>query len=302
MEQTLFFLGEFVPARTHFERASLLYDPTRNRLLAALYTGVDMGVISLGYAALTQWLLGYPDQAVDRDEQARARAEELSHPYSLGIALYFSSILHMFRREGEGALKFADENVRLATDHGFQQLLPSAICFRGGGLVECGQAEEGIAQLREGREGLAALGAGAWQTMRLGWQAAGYGTLGRVEEGLGAVAEASAALERTGECFFEAELYRLRGDLLLKRDAQAVESKVEGEAEACFRQALEIARRQQAKSWELRAMISLARLLAKESRRDEARTLLAEIYNWFTEGFETADLKEAKALLDELTA
>ena len=178
-----------------------------------------MGVISLGYAALTQWLLGYPDQAVDRDEKSRARAEELSHPYSLGIALYFSSILHMFRREGEGALKFADENVRLATDHGFQQLLPSAICFRGGGLVERGQAEEGITQLREGRAALDALGAGLGQTMRLGWQAAGYGRLGRVEEGLAAVAEALAASERTGERFFEAELHRLKGELLLLQNA-----------------------------------------------------------------------------------
>jgi class 3 adenylate cyclase/predicted ATPase len=302
MEQTLFFLGEFVPAQTHFERASLLYDPTRNRLLAALYTGVDMGVISLGYAAGTQWLLGYPDQAVDRDEQARARAEELSHPYSLGIALYFSSILHMFRREGEAALKFADENVRLTTDHGFQQLLASAICSRGGALVERGQAEEGITQLREGHAALDALGAGAGQTMRLGWQAAGYGGLGRVEEGLAAVAEALATSERTGECFFEAELFRLRGDLLLERDAQAAQSKVESEAELCFRQALEIARRQQAKSWELRAATSLSRLLARQHRHDEARALLLEIYNWFTEGFDTADLKDAKALIDELSA
>ena len=158
MEQTLFFLGELVLARTHFERASSLYDPTRHRLLAAVYTGVDMGVISLGYAGGTQWLLGYPDQAVDRDEQARDRAEELSHPYSLGIALYFSSILHMFCGDGEGALKFADENVRLATDHGFQLLLPTAICFRGGALVELGQVEAGMAQLREGHRRLGRLG------------------------------------------------------------------------------------------------------------------------------------------------
>ena len=296
----LLFDGELVLARTHFERASALYDPTRHRLLAAVYTGVDMGVISLGYAGGTQWLLGYPDQAVDRDEQARDRAEKLSHPYSLGIALHFSSILHMFCGDGEGALKFADENVRLATDHGFQLLLPSAICFRGGALVELGQVEAGIAQLGEGLAALDALGAGACQTMRLGWQAAGYGRLGRVEEGLEVVAEALAASARTGECFFEAELYRLRGDLLLKRDAQAAESKVEGEAEVSFRQALEIARRQQAKSWELRAATSLSRLLASQHRRDESHALLAEIYNWFTEGFDTADLKEAKALLDEL--
>jgi hypothetical protein len=116
-----------------------------------------------------------------------------------------------------------------------------------------------------------------------------------------AVAEALGASESTGECFFEAELYRLRGDLLLKREAQTAGSKVEGEAEVCFRQALEIARRQRAKAWELRAATSLSRLLASQHQRDEACTMLAEIYNWFTEGFDTADLKDAKALLDELT-
>jgi len=298
--QVLFFLGEFVPARAHLQYASSLYDPARHRSLVALYSGLDQVEVSLVYAAWTQWSLGYPDQAVDRVEQARALAEELSHPFSLCHALYFLSALHSFRREGAAALKFADESVRLATDHGFQQLLASAICARGGAKVERGEAEEGIAQLREGLASLYASGSGLAQTLVLGWQAAAYGRLGRLEEGFAAVAEALAASQRTGECFFQAELHRLRGDLLLKRDAQESESKVEGEAEVCFRQAIEIARRQQAKSLELRATTSLARLLAKRNHC-EAHAMLAEIYNWFTEGFDTADLKEAKALLDELS-
>jgi tetratricopeptide (TPR) repeat protein len=146
---TLFFLGEFVLARTNFERASSLYEPARHRSLAPLSPGVDMRVTALIYAVWNEWLLGYSDQAVARVEQALALAEELSHPYSLCLALYFSSALRTLRREGEAALKFADESVRLAVDHGFQQLLAYAICFRGGALVERGQAEEGIAQMRE---------------------------------------------------------------------------------------------------------------------------------------------------------
>jgi predicted ATPase len=296
----LLFHGELVPARTHFEQASSLYDPNRHRSLAALYP-VDLGVASLLYAAWTQWLLGYTDQAVARAEQARALAEELSHSYSLCFALNFSALFHAALGEKEAALKFADENIRLSTDYGLQQVLAYATCLRGLALVERGQAEEGVAQLLEGFASLSAISAGLGQTMMLGWQAACYSKLGRVQEGLAAVADALAASERTGECFFEAELYRLRGDLLLKRDTQAAESTIEGEAEACFRQALEIARRQQAKSWELRATIGLSRLLASQHRRDEALTLLAEIYKWFTEGFDTADLKGAKALLEELS-
>jgi predicted ATPase len=301
MGQTLFFLGELMPARTHLERASSIYDAARHRSLAALHSGLDRGDVTLVYAAWTQWVLGFPDQAVDRIKQARALGEELSHPFSLCSALFFSAALHAFRGEGEAALKFADESVRLATEHGFPQLLAYAICFRGGALVARGQAKEGIAQAREGLAALYALGSALGQTPVLGWQAAAYWKLGRVEEGLAAVAEGLAASEKTCECFFEAELHRLKGELLLKRDADESESKVEGEAYLCFRHSIEVARRQQAKSLELRGTTSLARLLAKRNRRAEARTMLAEIYNWFTEGFDTADLKDAKALIDELS-
>ena len=267
---------------------------------AALYSGLDRGDVTFVFAAWTQWFLGSPDQAVDRIEQARALAEELSHPFSLSSTLFFSAALHAFRGEGEAALKFADESVRLATEHGFPQLLAYAICFRGGALVERGQAEEGIAQARQGLVALHALGSALGQTPVLGWQAAAYCRLGRVEEGLATVAEGLAASEKTGECFFEAELHRLRGELLLKRDAHESESKVEGEAQVCFRHSIEVARHQQAKSLELRATTSIARLLAKQNRRAEAHTMLAGIYNWFTEGLDTADLKQARALLEEL--
>ena len=222
MGQTLFFIGEFVPARTHFEQASLLFESARNRSLTAIHAGVHMGVISLNYSAWIQWLLGCSDQAVDRVARAVALAEELSHPYSLCIALYYSSVLRTLRREGEAALKFADENVRLASENGFQLLLAYAICSRGGALVERGQAEESNAHLREGLASTRASGSGLGQTWVLALLAAACGRFGRLEEGLAAVAEAFAASEMTGECFFEAELYRLKGDLLLKSDAQGL--------------------------------------------------------------------------------
>src|SRR5262249_6027457 len=148
------------------------------------------GAISLSYSAWIQWLLGCSDQAVDRVKRAMAVAEELSHPYSLCIALYYSSVIRTLRRERAAALKFADESVRLASDNGFRLLLAYAICSRGGALVERGQAEEGIAQLREGLASAHASGSGLGQTWVLALLAAAYGRLGRPEEGLAVVAEA----------------------------------------------------------------------------------------------------------------
>ncbi len=176
-----------------------------------------------------------------------------------------------------------------------------AICCRGLALVVTGLAEEGIAQLREGLASMRAAGAQLVQTLWLTAIAEGCVRAGRTEDGLAAVAEALGAVEKTGERRSEAELYRLKGVLTLGHVGTGPSAKVEEEAEKCFPQAIEIARRQEAKSWELRAAMSLARLLAKKGRRDEARTMLAEIYGWFTEGFDTADLKDAKALLEALS-
>jgi predicted ATPase len=174
-----------------------------------------------------------------------------------------------------------------------------AIAQRGAVLIASGHAEEGIGQLREGLDH----SAGAFEVMRtlfLAYLAEGYGLVGRVDEGFAALAEAMALVQSTGVSVDEAELYRLKGELTLKRPEAGSNSKLQEEAETYFRQALKVARLQSAKSWELRATMSLARLLDKRGRRDEARTMLAAIYGWFTEGFDTADLKDAKALLDEL--
>ena len=186
----------------------------------------------------------------------------------------------------------------LAHEQGFRGLLTIATAQRGVVLIGGGHAEEGISQLREGLDH----SAGAVDHLRpmyLASLAEGYGMIGRVEEGFAAIAEAMALVESTRVCVYESELNRLKGELTLKRP-EASNSELQEEAETCFRQALKVARLQSAKSWELRATMSLARLLAKQGRLDEARMMPADIYGWFTEGFDTADLKDAKALLDEL--
>jgi predicted ATPase len=157
-----------------------------------------------------------------------------------------------------------------------------------------------VGEISEGLVSMRATGMELSRTAFLSLLADAYGEAGQPEAGLAVIAEALDAADKTGERFYEAELYRVRGDELLKLGVQKPESKVEEQAEACFRKAIEVARHQSAKSFELRATTSHARLLAKQDRRDEARTMLAEIYGWFTEGFDTADLKDAKALLDEL--
>src|SRR5216684_2426304 len=182
---------------------------------------------------------------------------------------------------------------------GFRGCLAMATAQRGAALVAGGHAEEGITQLREGLDG----SGGAFEVMRtlyLAYLAEGYALAGRVDEGLAVLAEAMALVESTGVRSREAEIYRLKGELTLKRSEANSNSEIKEEAESFFRRAIEVARRQSAKSWELRATMSLARLLDKQGRRDEVRAMLADIYGWFTEGFDTADLKEAKALLDEL--
>jgi len=192
----------------------------------------------------------------------------------------------------------------LATEQGFAVLLAQGTTSQGWALVEQGQGEEGIARIGQGLTAHQATGSEIARPTYLALLAEAYGKVGRVEEGLNALAEALAVVDKTGERYHEAELYRLKGQLTLQK-FQVSGSKFQvtnpqKEAEECFLKAIEIARKQQAKSLELRAVMSLSRLWQQQGKRDEARPMLAEIYNWFTEGFDTADLKEAKALLKEL--
>jgi predicted ATPase len=301
---TLFALGELVAAREHLEQGMALYDPQRHRSHVLFY-GEDPGVLGLSFVSLVLMLLGYPEQAVRKSHEALTLARELSYPYSLAVALSYACCLHQERREGHVTQERAEAAITLSTEQGLaQSWLARQTILRGWALAAQGQAEEGIAQMRQGLAGRLATGAELWQPYYLALLAETYGKGGRVEEGLTVLTEALTVVDRTGERFYEAELYRLKGELLLAQEgsrlqAEGFREKTE-EAEACFLKAIEVARKQQAKSLELRAATSLARLWQQQGKKAEARQMLAEIYHWFTEGFDTKDLQEARALLDEL--
>lgn len=292
---TLYYLGEFVSAREHLEAAMALYDPEQRRAHVALYRQ-DPGVACLSYSAWNLWCLGYPDQALERMHQTITLARESLHPFSLAWALNFTCRIHEFRRDGEAAQQHAEAVIALATQQGFTYWLAWGTVMRGWALSVQGRAGEGVAQIREGIDAIRSTGTEIARSQDLGLLAGAQCMAGQVEEGLATVAEALAFVAQTEERHFEAELHRLQGELTLQANEQSQRS----QAEACFQQAIEIAQHQQAKSWELRASTSLARLWHEQNKQAEAHHLLSEIYNWFTEGFDTVDLQDAKALLQEL--
>jgi predicted ATPase len=304
-----FWLGEVASARAHSEQSIALYDPQQHRSLAFLY-GDDPGVLCLSYAAGALWSLGYPEQALKRSHEALTLAQELSHPSSLAFALSWAAMLHQYRWEGQAAQERVEATIALSTEQGFPYWLTFGTILRGWVLAEQGQGEEGIGQIRQGMEAWRATGAELRRPYYLALLAEAYGKVGQAEKGLTALAEALTVADKTGERFYEAELYRLKGQLTLQKFQvsgskfqESPKSEVRGpesEAEECFLKAIEIAGKQEAKSLELRAVMSLSRLWQQQGKKAEARQMLAEIYGWFTEGFDTADLKEAKALLEEL--
>jgi class 3 adenylate cyclase/predicted ATPase len=291
---TLFFLGEYAAAWTHLEQGVALTDPATQRA-EVLRHDVVPGVTCLAFAAWALWCLGYPTQAVQRSHEALALAQELAHPQSLAQARHWAAFLHHRRREVPAVQVQADALLTLATAQGFPLFVGYGRCWRGWALAMQGHGAAGLAQLRQGLAALLAMGLTLSQPFCLVLLAEAAGHAGQVEEGLRLLAETLMALEASGRGDLLAEVYRLQGALLLQQTAQDTT-----QAEASFQQALAIARRQQAKSWELRAAISLSRLWQQQGKREEARELLAPIYGWFTEGFDTADLQEAKTLLNEL--
>ena len=259
------------------------------------FIGFDIGVGCLSVAAWALWMLGYPQRALQSAHEALTLAQKLSHPYSLGLALGWAILLHLCRRENRALQERVEEMSMLSTEQGFTQWLAGSTVHRGWALLEHGQGEEGVAQIHQGVAAWQATGAELLQPYHLALLAEGYRRRGQTAEGLTLLSEGLAAVEKTGERFYEAELHRLQGELLLQQVIADVD-----QAETCFQKALDIARRQHAKSWELRAAMSLSRLWQQQGKQDEARALLAPIYGWFTEGFDTKDLQEARALLDEL--
>jgi class 3 adenylate cyclase/predicted ATPase len=292
---TLLSLGAVASAQTHFAQGIALYDPQQHRAAAFLY-GADAGVVCHSYAAWTLWSLGYAEQGRTQMDEAVTWAQQVAHPFSLSFALVSAAMLHQYRREECGTQDRAEAAISLATVQGFPPWMAHGFILRGWALAHQGQAKEGIEQLQQGVIAYSATGAELFRPYWLALLAEAQGAIGEPETGLTVLTEALTVVDKTGARWYEAELHRLKGALLLQQSSDN-----HPEAERCFHHALDLARSQQAKSLELRAATSLARLWQQQGQQVEARTLLAPIYDWFTEGFDTADLQEAKALLEALT-
>jgi predicted ATPase/class 3 adenylate cyclase len=305
---TCFWMGKFSHARENLERAISVYDPDHHRSLAFRYFGVDAKASCLSYGTWTLWLQGYPDQALAKGNEALALAQALSHPFSVAWVEYYLGGLRQLRREVHAAQEHAEIGITLGAEYGFGQFLASATILRGWALAAQGRRDEGIVQIREGLAASSAIRLEPYRPYSLCSLAEACTDAGRFDEGLAALNEALQATDKNEIRFYEAETNRLKGELLLRQAERSGAEQTSplgtsetAEAQSCFERATEIARQQNAKSWELRATISLARLLKRRGDAARAREILTDIYNWFTEGFDTADLKDAKALLEELS-
>ncbi len=293
---SLLFLGELQTSREHLEAGARLYDSEQHAALAFSYGGFDPGVICLAYLAWTLWLLGDVEQAVARADQAQALIRRLDNVYTRARSLYWDAILRQFVGDWEAVRAQADKAIEMAAEQGFALVQAVGAILLGWTQVHEGHGADGARQIRQGVDACRAMGAILQLPHYLAALAEAARANGRPEEGLDVLVDAKAIVESTGERYFEAELHRLQGELLLDRSPGN-----HGPAEGAFQKALTIARAQQAKSLELRAATSLARLWQVEGKTTEARDLLAPVYNWFTEGFDTPDLQDAKMLLEELT-
>jgi len=302
-----FFQGDFAASREHLERCISRYDLEKHRSLAFSYAGQDPGVTSFVFSAWALQSTGYSDQALKSSIDALSLARLLSHPYSLAYAQGIAAAFHQFRKDLEVTQGLADASLGVATEHGFPFWSAFQSVLIGWVLVKQGKADEGIAQMSRGMEAYRATGAELLRPYLIGLFAEALAEGGSTERGLVLLAEALETVEETGERFYEAELYRQRGELLFRSfsedsrlpDITAPLSR-SSEIERCFLKAMTVAGRQQAKWFELRAATSLARLWRHQGRKNDAHTMLAKSYNWFTEGFDTIDLNDAKALLKEL--
>ncbi|HLA09106.1 MAG TPA: AAA family ATPase [Pyrinomonadaceae bacterium] len=310
LESTFTHLGDFALAIEHFEKALSLYDPERHRDDAFLYA-LNPGIAMPCFAAWALWFIGQPDRSLELIQEALALARESSEPLGLAHALIFAAILHQFRREEVMAQEQAEAAIAVSSEHGLVMYQAIATMMRAWALIKKGRAEA-IEQMREALAALRATGTELFRPHFLALLAEALGKVGQSEEGLRVLEEAVEVAHPIGEGCYLAELYRIKGELLLmqavdpgaSRAATGGKAVIEPEppaiaqAEDCFHQSIKIAQRQQAKSLELRTVMSLARLFQKQGRKEEARRMLEEIYGWFTEGFDTADLIEARGMLD----
>jgi class 3 adenylate cyclase/predicted ATPase len=287
-------LGRLAESRAHSERALALYDPVRDRSSAFVYA-IDSRVICLTWLSHVLVILGHPEQALARDGEVPGYARELAHPNTEAVALAWGCIFRQLLRDRRNAQAQAEAGIALATEQGFPLYLAACTVVRGWALADGGRLDDGIAEIRRGLANYRGTGAGLWSPYFLSLLAEAHGRAGQAAAGLSLVADALDRVEQTGARWIEAELHRLRGELLL-----ALPEPDRREAEACFRQALAVAREQDARMWELRAATSLGQLWREQGKGAEARDVLAPIHGWFSEGLDTPDLQAAKALLDGL--
>jgi len=289
-------IGELEAAQRHIEDGLAFYEAQLRSVPLPLYSAHHPAVCGHIFGGIVFWLRGYPEAAERHMRRAVLLAHEVGHSPSIMFALVHKAQIRQIKREVAQALEAAEAAMDIAEKEGFPFVFSWAKIVKGWALAQLGQPEPGVAQIREGLAIASATGSGFFRIYYLAQLADACGKTGRVDEGLEAIAEALGLIQN-GERWWEAEIHRLQADLLLKQNLSN-----QAEAQASLDRAIEIARKQGAKSLELRATMSLARLMRDTGRRDEAHAMVAEIYGWFTEGFDTADLKDAKALLDELNA
>jgi len=321
-----FYRGDFASAHTHFVQEAALYETQQHPQYL-----LDPKMLGLSLDALTLWTLGYPDEAFKRSHEAVVWAQGVSHPYNSVVALVMAAWLHVNLREGRVAEERIEVLLPIAETHGFVQHVAVGRLLRGCAYVEQGQSDTGVRLMFEGIKAMQAVKVGISTSVWKGLFAVAFEKLDRIEEALAMVAEAETAMHTNGERLYEAELHRIKGEILLAQEGKRQKAKgkrqtsenfnpksstlnPQSDAEACFLKAIDIARRQQAKALELRAVMSLVRLRQQQVTQctthdsqhgahallSEAHNMLSEVYGWFTEGFETMDLREAKALLEEL--
>ena len=293
--ETALYHGDFEKAREYWEHSLSLYDPEKHRAHAEIY-GQDPGVALLAHGSMILWYLGHPDQARKRSDESLALAREHAHPFTLAFALYIGVVPYQCSGDVTTTQVRLEEAIDLSEKQGFPFWLALATSLHGWIYVEQGRVAKGIEVILKGLADSRATGAEIHILYHLAILADAYRRDERVDDGLQTVNEALAMCDETEMRFYESELHRIKGELLLSQD------KSDPDGEVHFRKALELARKQSARSFELRAAMSLCRLWQSQGKKDEARKGLSEIYGWFTEGFETYDLKEANKLLQALSS
>jgi predicted ATPase/class 3 adenylate cyclase len=289
-------IGDFRDALSHLDRAVALYRPEEHGALAFRF-GADIGITALCVRAWALWHRGFPDQARKVLDEAVQSARQSVHRHTLAYALIYAGLMAISARWTTEGASVANELVSLTEEHGFALFLGYGLILQGGAMAQSGQGAAAVERIREGIAAMLATGARRTESMVLGLLAEALAATGAIAKALEMLAAALAAAEDCGAHWADAELHRLRGELL-----QRLSLPDWAEIERSFRTSLAVAHEQGTRGFELRAAISLARLMSKRERRDDARDLLAPLYGWFTEGFDTPDLKEAKALLDALNA